>query len=317
MTKDIYVASCVETGGIYHLNLDDEGKLTVIDKTDMNMPMYMKSHRDRMYVVLRKPFSDQNSGFVSYDIDRKGKLVSPSEIISTKGEVACHIEYAFENVYVTNYISGSVTKINGNTVLHSGKGTRPTRQTSPHTHFVKLTPCGNFLCVCDLGLDTIFVYDKELNLISKAKVPEGHGVRHLVFSDDGKWCFSANELTSSVSAFKYHDGILQYVTTKQGVLKDDRETYSSAIRYHDGYIYVSNRGKDTISKLSFNGETLEFIKEIPVFGKCPRDFDIIDGFIVSCNQDSDTVTVLKETHLSGELIFKIDIPSPLCVVWSL
>ena len=118
---DIYIASCVETGGIYHYQMRS-GKLILADITPMDRPMYMVIENRKMYVVLRAPFADnQDSGVIVYDIADDGKLINPSAIVSTRGEVACHIAVDGEDIYCANYISGSVIKLPDTLVTHAYK----------------------------------------------------------------------------------------------------------------------------------------------------------------------------------------------------
>ena len=87
---DVYVASCTPSGGIYHYKLHDS-HLELAEITPADRPMYMVIEEKKMYVLLRAPFENRESGVVVYEIDDNGKLMNPSAIQSTKGEVACHI----------------------------------------------------------------------------------------------------------------------------------------------------------------------------------------------------------------------------------
>jgi len=313
---NIYIASCDQNGGIYHFDLDETGKLTKTCFTPMDRPMYMVIKDRKMYILLRAPFDDNNeSGLVIYDIDDDGKLINPSEIISTKGEVACHLTVVDEKVYCVNYISGSVILLpEGKLAAHEGKGINPKRQESAHTHFVDVTPDDKYITVTDLGLDTIFIYDKNLNLINKAEVPKGHGVRHLIFYDDGKICFSANELESTVSVFEYNDGNLKIVDTVRALPEDFcKESTASAIRIDNGKIYVSNRGHNSISVFEYEDNKLKMTKTHSCFGDSPRDFDIIGDYIISTNEKSNSVTVLNKETMELVDVFN-DILSPICVI---
>lgn len=309
---DIYVASCVETGGIYHYKLIDK-TLQQVDFTPMDRPMYMVIEGRKMYIVLRAPFENGESGVIVYDIDDTGKLINPTPVQSTKGEVACHILVKQGEVYCANYISGSVIKLPGNVVQHTGHSVHPTRQTGPHVHFVGVTPDEKYICVTDLGMDTIFLYNRDMTLHASVKVPEGHGVRHLAFSDDGKWLFAVNELASTVSVFGYQDGILTIQDT-YSVLPTDftGNNTASAIRIKDGDVYVSNRGHDSIAKVSFADGKLKQGALFPCGGKSPRDFCFAGDFLLSTNQDSDTVTVL-DCKNNFALANEISVDQPICV----
>jgi len=313
--RNLYIASCMEDGGIFHYHFDCNGKLNFVDKKECTMPMYMKAFDNKMYVLLRKPFDDDNSGLITFDIDNNGALINPSETVSTMGEVACHLSVSKNGVYVANYISSNVSKLPDFTVMHKGNGPNQYRQQVPHPHFVSLTSDSKYLCVCDLGLDAVITYDWDLNEISRTYVPKGHGVRHIEFSDDGKYAFSANEIMSTVTAFKYNDGHFECVDTICGLKNENLSSTSAAIRYNKGYVYVSNRGNNTISKISFDGKNLELMEEYPVYGDFPRDFIFCDDYIICTNELSNTVTVLKETDDKICLVNEINTDRPLCVTF--
>lgn len=307
---DFYIASCCEEGGIYQYRLQSDGKAEFINKTKCPKPMYMTAHNNRMYVLLRAPFENSSeSGLIVYDIDSGGKLINPTKIISSKGEVACHLSVQDGCVYAVNYIPGSVIKFPDKLVRHHGRGINSERQNGPHTHFVGVTPDNKYICVTDLGLDSIFLYDKNLSYVDCVKACEGHGVRHIVFSEDGKYMFAVNELMSTVTAFSYDNGKLFPVDTKSCLPPDFKgESTAAAIRIRKGDIFVSNRGHESISRMSFDGEQLSFALCIPCGGKTPRDFDFAGDFIISCNQDSDNVAIIN-----NEFRTEINIKTPICV----
>ncbi len=312
---NIYIASCAKDGGIYQYTMDENGTLTLVEKIELDRPMYMTINNKKMYIVLRAPFSDStDSGVIVYDIDAAGKLVNPSEIQSTKGEVACHITVENTDIYCANYISGSVIKLPDTIVKHSGRGVHQKRQDAPHTHFVGFTPDKKYLCAVDLGLDTIFIYNKDLKLISKAKVPMGHGARHIVFSNDSRYMFCANELKSTLSVFSYNDGRLTLIDTIS-VLPESCtvESTAAAIRIYENKVYVSNRGHNSISEISFMDKYLKLERCIECMGRSPRDFDFIDNKMICTNEESDNIFVFDCKNSFNPLgTYHID--KALCVV---
>lgn len=317
MSKNIYIAACDEKGGIYHFTQNNDGSLSEKAFYPLDRPLYMVAKNKKMYILLREPFAEStNSGVMSFDIETDGSLTNPSECKSTEGRCACHLAVKDDTVYCVNYISGSVIKVGEKLVMNIGDGPNKPRQDKTHMHFVNFTPDKKYLLVTDLGLDTIFTYDKNLNEISRAKVPEGHGVRHLAYSDDGKYVFSANELASTVSAFSYNDGKLELIDTLSGIPSDfTKKTTMAAIRVRDGYIYASNRGHDSISKFSFDGAKLHLEDIIPVGGSGPRDFDFIGDYVYSTNEQTNNVTVLKNENGKFSLLpFSYSMPDPLCVI---
>lgn len=311
---NIYIASCVPSGGIYQYFLHSDGTLEFVRKTEVDRPMYMASENNKMYVVLRAPFDDTSSGVITYDIDNKGQLVNPSGISSTNGEVACHIAVDEGRVYCANYISGSVIRLPDVVAVHTGCGKNPKRQEKAHAHWVGITPDREYVCAVDLGLDTIYIYDKDLKCISKAKVPDGHGSRHGIFSKNGKYLFCANELESTVSAFRYNNGELSYIDTLSTLPEGFfGENATAAIRIYDNKIYVSNRGHDTISQIKFDYEKLFFERTIDCGGESPRDFNFINDFMICANENTDNVTVYscKDEFVK---VSEVSVEKPLCVV---
>lgn len=308
-----YIASCDDTGGIYLCEYKD-GMAEILSKTEAEYPMYMTKSDRKLYVILRKPFQErESSGIISFDVKEDKSLVNPSEIISTRGIVACHLCTLDGYVYCVNYLSGSVVRIPDTEVIHSGLGTHSTRQDMPHTHYIN-TFDGKFLLCCDLGTDSIYVYDKNLNQVSRAFVPEGHGARHLDFANGYVYC--VNELKSTVSVFDYNRGKLVYKTTVNA-LPDDYtgESTAAAIRIMEDYLYVSNRGHNSISVFKIYDGIPKLLTTVDCGGVSPRDFNIFGNLLVCTNENTDNVTFFEITDgIPARVDAELKIKSPLCVI---
>lgn len=315
MMKHIYILSCEKTGGIYHY-LFENGEFQFVEKAPLDRPMYAIIRDNKMYVIFREIDTKTHfGGILSFDIDENGCLVNKTEIVSTNGIVPCHLEVLEDNKFVVNYLSGNIVKINEKTVTHSGKGVHPTRQEAPHTHYVCASPDKNHILCTDLGLDTIFIYDTDLNEEVTVKVPDGSGARHLCFSVDGKYLYCVNELSNDVSVFEWNNGNPILKGTYSAIPDFKCESTAAAIRMRGEYLYISNRGADTISRFKISGDKLELIDNTYCGGNGPRDFNIIDNYIICTNENSNDVTVLKlengKPFLTDE---RLGIGSPLCVV---
>lgn len=318
MAKHLYFAACTADGGIYHYILENE-QLIFADKTACDRPMYLDVKDHSMQVILRAPFEGNEpwgtSGLLEYPIGEDGKLGMPGEMQSTLGAVACHLCRYQDRIYVANYISGSVYSSEGKVKEHIGNGPHPTRQDAPHLHFVQPSPDGKCLFAVDLGTDSIYSYDADLNLLSTAQVPSGCGARHLAYSEDGKYVFCVNELASSVSVFAYEDTKLILLQTVNALKEENPNSTAAAIRVKGDYVYVSNRGADSISCLEWDGKELILRSETPCGGGSPRDFLIVEDLLFATNEKSNNVTVLR---VNGPEMQKLDqeleMPGPLCVV---
>ena len=314
---NVYIASCAPDGGIYFCKNNHDGTLRIVQKTEADRPMFLAIDGGRLYALLRAPFdSCENSGLISYDINPNGTLSNPSEILSTDGEVACHLTVANGCVYCANYISGSVKKFPDKLVTHKGHGPHPTRQTAAHTHFVTLSPTDQIF-VCDLGLDKIFVYDKDLNEEYTISTPNGSGARHLAFLGDMMYC--VNELSSTVSVFKKSGERYEYLADYPALPSDFKgENTAAAIRIQDGFLYISNRGHNSIAAMKIEGDTLGSAAFTPCGGDFPRDMNICGDYMFCANQYSKTVTSLK-IGKNGKLSptdFVMDIADPLCIIFN-
>ena len=315
--RDIYIAECAENGGIYRYRMDTDGTVTFCEKTEMAFPMYMEMRNGNMFVLQDKALPENISALSVYDM-KDGALAACIRQESTQGVCACHLCVTEdETVYAVNYVSGSVVKMPGALQVHEGVcGPQKPRQDTPHTHYVCLSPDGEKVLVTDLGLDKIFVYDKDLKKRTSVDAPAGAGPRHLIFSEDGKTCFCVNELDSTVSAYAYENGVLALLDTVSILPETFAEkNTAAAIRVHKGLVYASNRGHNSIACLSFENGKLKVLSITDCGGKGPRDFNIFGDILVSTNENSDNVTFFRVegerlTKLPGELSLK----GPLCVI---
>lgn len=315
--KNIYIAACDSQGGIYHYKVQDE-KIVFCEKTLLDHPMFLCIENNKLYAIQREPFQNNLSGVVCFDLDADGKPVNKSEIICTGGAAGCHLSVNNGSVFVANYLSGSITKLGEKLVTHTGMGVNLPRQNTAHCHFTGLTPDKKYILVCDLGLDTVFTYDLDLNLVSKAYVPAGYGCRHIAFSNDGTLAYCVNELKSSVSVFEYSNGVLNYLDT-YSALPDDFTTLNTAaaVRVDKGYLYVSNRGHNSVAVFKINDKKLEKPEYFSCGGEGPRDININGEYLFSTNEQTNNVTLHKIENGKLQFIKVVDtVPDPLCVIFN-
>lgn len=307
----IYIADCDAAGGIYVYDFEN-GVLSQKQFAPLDRPMYLCIDKNRLYCIIREAFG-VNSGIISYKIDQNGCLYEPSEVISTEGEVCCHLCVKDGSVFSANYRSGSVNLLGAVTVVHSGSSVHPVRQTASHTHFTNISPDGKYLLVCDLGLDAVVTYNLDLQEVSRAYVPAGHGARHLVYSEDGKTVYAVNELTSTISVFDYNDGVLEHIETVEGLPSEEfsGESYAAAIRRDGNLLYISQRGFNAISIFDISGKIPVYKTSFPSNGHYPRDFDIFGDYIIVTNEGGNASVFNKHTF---QKTCEIPLHSPLCVI---
>lgn len=211
------------------------------------------------------------------------------------------------------YLSGNIIRFPDVVRGHTGSGPNVERQEAPHTHFVEISDDGSEVYCVDLGLDTIFVYDRELNEKARIRLPSGYGPRHLVFSEDRKAMFCVYELANAVSMLKRIGEEWKVVDTVP-LLEQPGNGGAAAIRIFEDELYVSVRGADVLVRLKILDTKLQVLNRISCGGASPRDFDWIDGRLYCANENSNTVTIFQR---DGENFVRLSdtlsMPHPLCV----
>ena len=87
------------------------------------------------------------------------------------------------------------------------------------------------------------------------------------------------------------------------------------------FVYGSNRGHDSIAVFAWDSKNriISLIQNQPVEGKTPRNF-LIHGsgrFLLSANQNSDTITGFRLDPETGKLTFSgvsVRVGKPVCLV---
>lgn len=316
---DLYIASCTPDGGIYHAHLGADGVVRLKNRIPLDRPMYLIEQQRRLHTVLLQPFADSpGSGYAALDIRPDGSLVPPERLLPTHGVEACHLAVAQQQLYITNYTSGSVVRLPDTLRQHTGHSVHPQRQQEAHPHYVTPTPDGDYLCVVDLGLDQLVVYDTDFTEpVSRTNLPPGSGCRHLAFSVDGTLAFCANELTSTVSVLRYADGqftlLDTYPTLPDGYVG---QSTCAAIRATAHHVYISNRGHDSITRYTLQGERLYQQRVTASGGRSPQDFTLCGPYLLCANANSHTVAVFDRRGGELRAVSSVSVPTPYCIAFS-
>lgn len=208
-------------------------------------------------------------------------------------------------------------------------------QQSAHPHHVAISADNRFAWVCDLGMDKIVGYrldieHQKIEPVFEADAVAGGGPRHMKFHPLGKFALVLNELTLSVSVFRYDGkaGTLTRLGTTEALTVQEKasNTFNSGseIRIHPGgkFVYSANRGHDSISVYHFNDQTgqLDRTGVVPTRGAWPRNFNLsADGrFLVAANSDTNSVSVFAIDQQTGALQYQqhspVFVPRPICVM---
>lgn len=239
----------------------------------------------------------------------------------TGGTDPCHltVDASGQFLVTVNYTSGSVAvhrlaadgRILARTDLvhHERHGSLP-RQAGAHPHMVR--DVGAELLVTDLGGDAIYRYhldDGRLVRDGLIETPPGTGPRHLIRSG-GRWLVTA-ELSASVLVFSADWRLLGQVPATRSTV----ECLPSELVADDRFLYVANRGPDTVSVFRIDAELPAYVTEVPV-GRDPRHMARDGNLLYVANQQSDDVMTMRLDPETGvpEPVGSLATPSPTCVL---
>ncbi len=238
--------------------------------------------------------------------------LEPLCALSTQGADPCHIslDESGRMLLVANYTSGSLAVYHvgedgipvaqTQLIAHEGRGVHPARQEAPHVHCARVR--GKEAFVVDLGLDKVFVYDideQKRALTDTGKrlcfLP-GSGPRHLEFCRrTPDVVYVVCELSNQIAVFQEKDGDFVLVQLLSTLPADfEGENTAAAVKSERDFLFVSNRGHDSIAAYRIGEDgLLELSQIVHSGGKTPRDFAVFGDYLVIANQDSDSITVLK------------------------
>jgi 6-phosphogluconolactonase len=132
-----------------------------------------------------------------------------------------------------------------------------------------------------------------------------------------------NELDSTVTVFAWAAGRAverQVISTRAGARAGHNTTAEIAASPCGRYLYVSNRGQDSIVQfvIAPGGGSLTYARTIPTGGLTPRFFTLGPDakHLYSANQDSDEIAVFHVDQAVGSLIdtgVRIGVGSPSAI----
>lgn len=338
--------------GIYVSRLDaDTGRLTAPElaaETPSPSFLAITPNGKFLYAANEMPrFQGKAAGAVTgFAIDRKSGRLTQVNQVSSGGDGPCHIvvDATGRTVLVANYGGGSVAAfaVNDNGSLdtassfiqHTGSSVNKSRQAAPHGHCITADPANRFALACDLGLDQVLVYKLDAakarllpNDPPYAKVPPGSGPRHLAFRPDGRFAYVINEMTCTMSTFRYDaqrgalEAIHLHSTLPTGeAVKPGYSTAEVEVHPSGKFLYGSNRGHDTIAVFAIDADsgTPKPVEHASTRGKTPRSFGIdpTGRWLLAANQNSDTVVVFRIDEQTGKLTptgQEVTVGAPVCV----
>jgi 6-phosphogluconolactonase len=254
----------------------------------------------------------------------------------TGGADPCHLAVTADgrHLLAANYTSGSVAVFpldpagvpgpRSDLFGLDGNGPVADRQQGPHAHMVVPDPNGPGVLVADLGSDRIWhlrldPHTGRLTVLPPLLVAEpGTGPRHLLRTGDGALLL-VGELTGDLGWYR--------PAPPDGALHREGDLPASAVQTENfpseitagrdcRFVYVANRGPDTVSVFAWDGAEATPVVEVATGGVWPRHIALLGDHLYVANERSHTVTVFRvdpDTGVPTAQGVPVETPSPACL----
>jgi 6-phosphogluconolactonase len=314
----VFVGTYTRSGrsrGIHTFDYDvDSGKLTHLTTTDLLDPSFLAFDPTRQWLFsVSEGMGAEGGQVASFRIVYETGALERLGIQPTGGGEPCHLttDPSGQWLIVANHEHGSVAvlPIDGEGRLgplsdlrqHEGSGPGPT-QTGPHAHFVTFDPSGERLLVADKGIDQVVAYHLRDGRLVPADPPFGRlhagaAPRHISFHPNGRFVYVNGEADMTITAFSYVDGAFEELQVRPTIPADasrDRCSTAQILVHPSGrFVYVSNRGHDSIAQFAIDQSTgrLTALGNVSTLGQTPRNFAFNPSGtrLYAANQGSDSI----------------------------
>ncbi len=293
--------------GIYRLSFED-GKLENLGLfCEIENPKYLVKDTDGIFSVADFKH-DSGVALVSAEGGIKDQ-------IAFEERTSCFIAKKDNDIYTANYHTGTVSHIlyeNGkmkykNAVqIQDGAGC--------HQVLIKdeivLVPC--------LFLDRVFIFDRGLKKLGSIHFNANTGPRHGVFTKDGEYLYLVSELSNELFVIHVGDWKIEYqIPVLMSGETHIRDTAAIRLSKNEKYLYVSTRTKDVISVIELDNHKPEVIQTTSCGGKHPRDFILMENYLLCANRNSNEVVCfnVNDDGTLGKVKDRVEVPEVVSLVY--
>jgi 6-phosphogluconolactonase len=186
-----------------------------------------------------------------------------------------------------------------------------------HAHFITTDPTNHYVFAAINGERYVAQYRfdaatgklTENQPFKAVRQPAPGDPRHMDFHPNGKLLYVGNESLSTITVFAFDQGTgllsqIQDVPTLPASFKGTNTTAQILVHRSGKFVYISNRGHDSIAIFSVDPErgTLTLVGHQAVAAH-PRNFnfDPTGALLLVASRDEQTVTIFKVDPASGRL----------------
>ena len=337
--------------GVYGFRFNPStGDLTSLGlMANIPSPSFVAGHPNGrfLYTSNEREYEEVMGNLVStFSIDPQTGALTLLKRTSSEGNGPAHVvvDPTGQALIVSNYRGGNVAVLpilpdgtlgNATSVdQHYGQGANPTRQDSPHAHGSAISPDNRWVLTAEHGIDQVMAYRfdaGEGTLIPtdppSLRVAPGRAPRHVVFHPNGRTAYVVNELIPSLTVLEVSsdDGTLrelQTVPTMPDEFSGDNSGAEVVVDSKGTFVYVSNRGPDTVTVFAIDQATgtVSAVQHVPTGGETPRNIalDPTGAFLFAGNQASNNLAVFRVDATTGRLTSTgqvLDVPEPTAIVF--
>ena len=321
--------------GIYSVLFDPEtgafGEVRLVAKCRNPSSLALSGDKSFLFAG-REVFKGDEPAISSYAVVSGAKLKAISTLLLA-GELPCHLaigaghnrlasaQYWTGDVVVSTIDEGMFKP--PTYLTREGRGPNIKRQDGPHAHFIAFTNQDTVLHIVDLGTDSIVSHKLSTGSVvldtSTLRVSAGSGPRHMVINQAETRAWVVCELDESLIMLR-RAGLGWVIDSVQPAfptpLEEDGSASAIRLSPDERNIYISGRRQSQIAAFTNEGGSLG---SYDCGGICPRDFIITpDGnWIISANQNSNTLTSLRRDPETGSLIqsgYSCKVGSPVALI---
>lgn len=301
-----------------------KGRITERKQIEIDNPSFITFSSDNKFL-----YSICDQGVSAFAILDDGDL-ELMNVQSINGMRGCHLTVTSDNKFliVSGYHDGKVTVMHINSdgsigviadeVFHKGMGSIAERNSRPHISCSAFTPDEELLCVCDLGIDQIKLYEfnhvtGKLKLYDIIRSQQESAPRQIVFSKDGRFAYVVCEMKNYINVYSYDKNsdknrfeMVQNIFT----VRRDHKTNSAAaniiLSSTGDNLLCSNAGDNTVTIYSVDKKTgkLSSLNSLPVSGDYPKYIKLFpdDKHLMSMNNEGNSITIFTVNYERGLIV---------------
>ncbi len=331
---------CGRGKGICVFRIDPDGTWTLLQETPVFNPGYLALRSDHRVLYVSHGDGTRVS---AWNADEKTGLLVAMGDLPSGGMNGAHICLSKQenHAFVAHFSNGIVSAIrleNGMpskvTDLYAPQGENgPLRaQFASQPHFICQTKDGKFLYICDRGKDAVYVLgwddaSEQFRHMQKLSVVPALGPRHMAIHPTERFAYILTEFIGDIVSCRLdaNSGRLE-AFQRISALPDsfvgaDNTASEIAIRPDGKFLYVSNRGHDSLGVYRIEEETgrLSAVQHIDCGGAVPRFFciDPSGRKLLCANEQGDNICIFDINEANGRLTGPtsiIETPTPSCIV---